>query len=164
MLGWYGFPATASGVLKIGNHGNGFVNQQCTPKGRVCSTPIRSQPPPQEVDTIMQFIHHTFPFLQNAPLIEAKICWYCDSWDGNFYIDHVPGRPGLVVAAGGSGHGFKFAPVIGDIVADVVQGAPNPFKARFAWRTRPHVEQNQSEACRLRTTGPQLLPHQPSKL
>jgi sarcosine oxidase/L-pipecolate oxidase len=42
--------------------------------------------------------------------------------------------PGLVYATGGSGHGFKFAPVLGRIVADVVEGKPNSYASRFAWR------------------------------
>ena len=43
---------------------------------------------------------------------------------------------GLVVAAGDSGHGFKFAPVLGGLIADVLERKPNPYAARFAWRPR----------------------------
>ena len=64
----------------------------------------------------------------------AKRCLYCDTWDGNFWIDRHPERAGLSVAAGGSGHGFKFAPVIGGLIADRVQGKPNEIAERFAWR------------------------------
>jgi glycine/D-amino acid oxidase-like deaminating enzyme len=46
----------------------------------------------------------------------------------------VPGRSGLVVASGGSGHAFKFAPLLGDWIADAVEGVGNPDLARFAWR------------------------------
>jgi glycine/D-amino acid oxidase-like deaminating enzyme len=42
----------------------------------------------------------------------------------------------LVVAAGGSGHTFKFAPILGQLIADVVERAPNPYASRFAWRRR----------------------------
>ena len=41
---------------------------------------------------------------------------------------------GLAVAAGDSGHGFKFAPVLGEIIADAVEGRATPFTRRFAWR------------------------------
>jgi hypothetical protein len=64
------------------------------------------------------------------------LCLYCDTWDGNFWIDRDPEREGLVVAAGGSGHAFKFAPLIGGIIADVVEGRPNRFAHRFAWRDK----------------------------
>ena len=59
---------------------------------------------------------------------------YCDTFDGDLWIDHDPDRPGLVVAAGGSGHGFKFAPVLGGIIADVVERQPNRWTGRFGWR------------------------------
>jgi len=45
---------------------------------------------------------------------------YCDTHDGNLWIARNPEREGLVVAAGGSGHGFKFAPVVGEILAELV--------------------------------------------
>jgi sarcosine oxidase/L-pipecolate oxidase len=61
---------------------------------------------------------------------------YCDTWDGDFYIDHHPRLSGLMVASGGSGHGFKFAPVLGSLAADVLAGVPNRYAARFAWRER----------------------------
>ncbi|MEE8116240.1 MAG: hypothetical protein V3T28_03945, partial [Gemmatimonadales bacterium] len=45
-----------------------------------------------------------------------------------------PERDGLTVASGGSGHGFKFAPVLGAIIADAVVGRGNRWLARFRWR------------------------------
>ena len=53
---------------------------------------------------------------------------------GQFLIDHAPERPGLFVAAGDSGHAFKFTPVLGGLVADGMEGRTNPWLARFAWR------------------------------
>jgi hypothetical protein len=55
------------------------------------------------------------------------------------------------------GHGFKFAPVIGDIIADVVENKPNSYKAKFAWRQRPADDLVKTEACRTRVNGPSLL-------
>ena len=62
---------------------------------------------------------------------------YCDTFDGDFLIDQDPNREGLIVAGGGSGHGFKFAPVIGGVVADVVEGRDNRWAKRFKWRDPP---------------------------
>ena len=142
--------------MKVGNHGDGFINPVIQPSGRVVSTPIPATPPKATVDQIKNFVDRVFPELTNAPIQSAKICWYCDARDGNFIIDHVPARPGLVVACGGSGHGFKFAPVIGDVIADVVLDKPNARRERFAWRT-PGLGQIKTEACRLRTVGPAIL-------
>ena len=63
------------------------------------------------------------PALADAPIVHRRMCLYCDTFDGDFWIDHDPERPGLVVAAGDSGHGFKFAPILGALIADVVEGS-----------------------------------------
>jgi len=62
------------------------------------------------------------------------VCMYCDTHDGHFWIARDPEREGLVVAAGDSGHGFKFAPVLGEIIADAVEGKDNPLLEKFRWR------------------------------
>ena len=124
--GWYGFPATGEGIVKVSNHGPGVEVSPGDPRHTA----------PDAEAFCRAFLQTTFPGLAGAPLILSRTCLYCDAWDGNFYIDHVPDRPGLVVATGGSGHGFKFAPVLGEVIADVVERRPNPYSARFAWRPR----------------------------
>jgi sarcosine oxidase/L-pipecolate oxidase len=61
--------------------------------------------------------------------------YLCNCWMLLLVIgDSFTGRPGLVVACGGSGHGFKFAPVIGDVIRDVVRGRQSVLTERFKWR------------------------------
>jgi sarcosine oxidase len=55
----------------------------------------------------------------NGELTAAKTCLYTMTPDGDFLIDHLPGAPNVVVASPCSGHGFKFAPVIGEVLADL---------------------------------------------
>jgi sarcosine oxidase len=55
----------------------------------------------------------------NGRLIAAKTCLYTMTPDGDFLIDRLPGAPNVIVASPCSGHGFKFAPVIGEILADL---------------------------------------------
>jgi sarcosine oxidase len=55
----------------------------------------------------------------NGKLLDAKTCLYTMTPDGDFLIDRLPGAPQVVVASPCSGHGFKFAPVIGEILADL---------------------------------------------
>ena len=74
------------------------------------------------------------PELAEAPLAFTRQCFYCDTWDGHLWIAPDPARPGLVVAAGDSGHAVKFAPVGGDVLAAAVEGRPNPLLALFRWR------------------------------
>jgi len=123
--GWYGFPLSADGVVKVGHHGAG------TPMHPDAARRI----PDGHEERCRQFLSGTFPALADAPLVGSRTCLYCDSFDGNFLIDADPDRSGLVVAAGGSGHGFKFAPVLGGLIADVVEGVENCWAPRFAWRS-----------------------------
>ncbi len=125
--GYYGFPANRDGLVKIANHGVGRVVDPS-------SAPERTVTPEQEAH-LRAFLRETFPGLATAPIVATRICVYCDTWDGHFWIARDPEREGLVVAAGGSGHAFKFAPVLGDVIADAVLGAESPLLARFQWRT-----------------------------
>ncbi len=124
--GWYGFPALSNGALKIGHHGSG---RPVDPDGaRV--TPADHEP------RVRDFLREHLPALAEAPICESRLCLYCDTFDGDFWIDHDPDRPGLIVAAGDSGHGFKFAPILGALIADVVERRPNGWAPRFRWRSR----------------------------
>jgi len=58
----------------------------------------------------------------NGPLVAAKTCLYTVAPDGDFIIDRLPGAPSILVASPCSGHGFKFAPAIGEILADLATG------------------------------------------
>ncbi len=133
--GWYGFPALADGTLKIGHHGTGRRVHPDDDRVVLAS----------EVDHFRDFLRENLPELTHAPVRATRLCLYCDTFDGDFWIDHDPGRPGLVVAAGDSGHGFKFAPILGDLIADVVERKPNAWAHRFRWRAR---ERDAKEAAR----------------
>ena len=122
--GWYGFPAKADGTLKVANHGVGRRLDPDAPRS------VREESLPH----FRAFFADTFPGLVEAPLIYERVCFYADTFDGDFWIARDPDQPELVVASGGSGHGFKFAPVLGPMTADVVEGVENPDAARFAWR------------------------------
>ena len=57
--------------------------------------------------------------MANGELIAATTCLYTMTPDGHFLIDHLPGASNVIVASPCSGHGFKFAPVIGEVLADL---------------------------------------------
>jgi sarcosine oxidase len=71
----------------------------------------------------------------NGPLKAAETCLYTMTPDGHFLIDRLPGAPNIIVASPCSGHGFKFAPVIGEILADLATtGTTAHDIARFSLR------------------------------
>lgn len=124
--GWYGFAANAQGIVKVANHGTG-----------ISVHPDDPDHVPESWDRVFRaFLGETFPELASAPIVGRRLCLYCDTWDGDFYITPLPGRPEIVLATGGSGHGFKFAPVLGKLVAHCIEGQSHPALERFAWRER----------------------------
>ena len=139
--GYYGFPINRDGVVKIANHGAG---REMSPDSseRVVTG--------DDEKNLRDFLALTFPSLADAPSVYPRMCMYCDTHDGHFGIARDPERAGLVVAAGDNGHGFKFAPVLGEIIADAVEGKDNPLLGKFRWR--PEVGAGTAtDAARLRS-------------
>ena len=138
--GYYGFPLNRNGVVKIANHGCGREMSPDSPERAVTK---------EEENKMRQFLSDSFPGLADAPIVFTRICLYCDTHDGNFWIAPDPERPELIIAAGDCGHGFKFAPVLGEIIADAVEGKSNPLLEKFRWR--PEVKAGETkEAARFR--------------
>jgi len=138
--GYYGFPLNRDGVVKIANHGCGREMSPDSPERAVTK---------EEENKMRQFLSDSFPGLADAPIVFTRICLYCDTHDGNFWIAPDPERPELIIAAGDCGHGFKFAPVLGEIIADAVEGKSNPLLEKFRWR--PEVKAGETkEAARFR--------------
>src|SRR5215470_930704 len=123
--GYYGFPINRDGIVKIANHGPGREMSPDSPE-RVVT--------PDDKKKLHEFLASTFSSLTNAPIVYTRVCMYCDTHDGHFWIARDPERDGLVIAAGDSGHGFKFAPMLGEIIADAVEGKSNPILQKFRWR------------------------------
>jgi sarcosine oxidase / L-pipecolate oxidase len=123
--GYYGFPVNRDGVVKIANHSAG---REMSPESANRAVTA------QEEQNLREFLSSTFPALADAPIVYCRLCMYCDTHDGHFWIARDPERDGLVIAAGDCGHGFKFAPVLGEIIADAVEQKSNPILQKFRWR------------------------------
>jgi glycine/D-amino acid oxidase-like deaminating enzyme len=123
--GYYGFPLNRDGILKIANHGPG---RKMSPESPQCAVTSEDE------ESLRKFLLWAFPDLADAPIVYSRVCMYCDTHDGHFWIAPDPEREGLVIAAGDCGHGFKFAPVLGEIIADAVEGKSNPILEKFRWR------------------------------
>lgn len=132
--GWYGFPALADGSLKLGHHAEGRLVHPDRP-GMVAA---------EHVERARAFLVDSLPALAHAPVVASRVCLYCDAFDGDLLVASDPGREGLTVASGGSGHAFKFAPVLGALVADAVEGRPNRWSERFRWRAEGYARTEQA--------------------
>jgi glycine/D-amino acid oxidase-like deaminating enzyme len=124
--GWYGFPLhPREGLVKIAHHGAGRVIDPATDARLVTESQIAA---------MRAFVRDAMPALADAPLERTRLCTYADTDDGHFVIDRDPTRAGLLVATGDSGHALKFAPMLGEWIADACEGRDNEFNERFRWR------------------------------
>ena len=86
---------------------------------------------PAGVSAARAFIAGRFPALSGAPLVGCEVCQYESTPDSSFIIDRHPLAPNVWIAGGGSGHGYKMGPAIGQLMASLVLGetAPDPLFA-----------------------------------
>ena len=91
---------------------------------------------PHDVEAVRAFVARRFPLMADARWLGGEVCQYEATPDSHFIIDTHPHNERMWLVGGGSGHGFKMGPVIGDIVADAVLGRTGPDPAfslhRFA--------------------------------
>jgi glycine/D-amino acid oxidase-like deaminating enzyme len=65
-------------------------------------------------------VEYRLPGMKNAPLLETRVCQYENTSDHNFIIDRHPGNANVWILGGGSGHGFKHGPALGEMVSNLV--------------------------------------------
>ena len=83
-------------------------------------------PSPDRAREMRAFITGRFPALRDAPLLGAEVCQYENTPDGHFIIDRHPAMPDIWIAGGGSGHGFKMGPALGEVLARAVREDESP--------------------------------------
>jgi len=67
-----------------------------------------------------RYVAYRFPGMKDAPLVETRVCQYENTSDHNFIIDRHPANANVWIVGGGSGHGFKHGPALGELVARLV--------------------------------------------
>jgi len=88
---------------------------------------------------VRQFVTRRFPALKDAPLVASEVCQYENSSNGDFLIDRHPDFDNAWLVGGGSGHGFKHGPAVGEYVAaHVVDGSA--VDAKFSLATKQKVQ------------------------
>jgi sarcosine oxidase len=116
---FYGLPNGRTGVVKIAQHGSGPVTD---PDGLVEPEPILLRP-------VNEFVKTSLKGLDPEPS-SIETCLYATSPDDDFVIDRLGS---IVLCVGFGGHGFKFAPAVGELAADLVTDAGAAPLARFAY-------------------------------
>ncbi len=80
----------------------------------------------EKLSAARAYMRLRFPALSDAPLLESRVCQYENSTDHNFILDHHPEADNVWIVGGGSGHGFKHGPVMGEMLADAVLDSKEP--------------------------------------
>jgi glycine/D-amino acid oxidase-like deaminating enzyme len=125
---FYGIPGNQERGLKIADDTAGPA---------VNPTTLDRQPSAAPLARARAALRTRFPALGGAPLLESRVCQYEASSDGNFLVDRHPTLENVWLVGGGSGHGFKMGPALGEHVAALVQGQAK-VSALFAYsRLRP---------------------------
>jgi glycine/D-amino acid oxidase-like deaminating enzyme len=96
---------------------------------------------PASISETRLFLARRFPSLADAPVVETRVCQYEATPDTHFVLDRHPDFDNVWIAGGGSGHGFKHGPVIGEYLVGLLDGAtPSPEEVRFSL-SRPRSPQ-----------------------
>jgi glycine/D-amino acid oxidase-like deaminating enzyme len=69
---------------------------------------------------VREYVGFRFPALKDAPLVETRVCQYEQTPDGHFIVDRHPAAANVWLVGGGSGHGFKHGPAVGEMMAELV--------------------------------------------
>ena len=112
--GPYGFPDLESRGIKLAFDRHGIAFDPDTGDRRISAEGLREA---------RDFLAGRFPALAGAPLTESRVCQYENSSNGDFLLDRHPEFPNVWLAGGGSGHGFKHGPAIGEYLAGRILGS-----------------------------------------
>lgn len=148
-------------VLKVARHGYGYANPVTImhPEYPQTGHPITIslprtktddpdlQVPREGQDACRSFLAKVIPALADRPWVNTRICWYTDTPKGDWLIDYHPQYENLFLATGGSGHGYKFLPVLGERILDVIvredrDELGRELRQKWRWPTRKFAEEH----------------------
>jgi sarcosine oxidase len=109
----YGMPDLESRGLKIAVDRHGERVDPDT-QSRLASA--------EAAEEARRFVEQRFPGLRGAPIVETRVCQYENTWNGDFLIDRHPEMENVWLVGGGSGHGFKHGPAVGEYVTGRILG------------------------------------------
>ncbi len=121
-----GFPGNHWFYGIPGNHWRGFKIADDMRGAVIDPTSVEREISAQGLAAARAYLRTRFPALAEAPLVESRVCQYENSTDQNFILDHHPEAENAWILGGGSGHGFKHGPALGEMASDAVLGAKAP--------------------------------------
>ncbi|KAL5361484.1 FAD dependent oxidoreductase [Aspergillus floccosus] len=151
--GWFNFPPHEdTKMLKMAVHGWGYTRTPGQGESTGDKTNISSPPliPPRERANfapadgerrLRQGLAEILPELADRPFEKVALCWYTDTPSGDFIMDYHPDFRNLFVGGAGSGHAFKFLPVLGEYMSQAIKKTLRSHLAN-KWRFRKDYANN----------------------
>jgi len=131
----YGIPDPDGRLFKVADDTRG---EEIDP------TTEERNPDPEGIERARHFLSERFPEIANAPLMAAEVCQYENSPDGNLIVDRHPEASNVWILGGGSGHGFKLSPVVGEMAAAaILEGTEPPEKFHLSRLANPTKRKTQ---------------------
>ncbi|MDX2037897.1 MAG: N-methyl-L-tryptophan oxidase [Isosphaeraceae bacterium] len=123
---FYGMPAVLDCPVKVARHSGPLFD------------PDRPDRPFDHdyIEVVRSYLRRNIPALADLRVEQVEVCLYTEAPDENFRIGTLPGRPDVLVASPCSGHGFKFSPLIGRVLADLAVAGESSH-ANDAWTFVP---------------------------
>ena len=119
--GWYGFPMLREGYVKVSKE----------PVGDTVDPDVDRAGTEAFARQTLAFLRERIPEMAEGRVVGGRSCLYTATPDDHFIVDWAPEHTRVLVAGGGSGHGFKFGASIGPVIADALEGKSNPLGGRF---------------------------------
>ncbi|KAL7277840.1 hypothetical protein ACG7TL_008785 [Trametes sanguinea] len=164
--GFYIFPPNQDNVMKLAIHDCGYTqpvksdksaSPVSTPRTVLSHGPDGLRVPKASLHKLRSELAQVYPELAKKPFAGTRLCWYTDAPDENWVIGYYPDDPNLFLATSGSGHAYKFLPVLGRLVVDGIEGALPPDVAnRFAVNRAHGTKDGRVE--------PEIRAHPPAQL
>ena len=127
---FYGMPDIENRGLKIAHDRHGPAVDPDTQS---------REPSPEAIALARDYVARRFPVLRGAPIVETRVCQYENTSNGHFLIDRHPQMEDVWLVGGGSGHGFKHGPSLGEYVAEHLLNG-SAVDPRFSLATKQSVQ------------------------
>ena len=107
----YGIPGNEWRGFKVADDSRGVIFDPTTGE---------RLPSEEAIKVARDYLAYRFPALKAAPLLQTEVCQYENSSDQHFIVDRHPEASNVWLVGGGSGHGFKHGPAVGELIARLV--------------------------------------------
>ncbi len=139
MPAWIDFEDEVYGLPDIDGHGIKIaIDRHGAPFDPDRGDRLASQ---QGLTEVRQRLGRRLPALKDAPLLESRVCQYENTSNGDFLIDRHPDFENVWLVGGGSGHGFKHGPAVGEYVAARIEGNPEGIEPRFSLASKKTTQE-----------------------